>query len=69
MRSSDATASPAISSFLAVSVSTERSQQTCVSSLSEEPVGGEIVDGHRDHERPSDLPPGSADCLLAPSST
>ena len=41
-----------MSSFLAVRVSTERSQQTCraIASLSKETIGGEIVDRHRDHE-------------------
>ena len=50
MRSSEATASPAMSAFLAVRVSTERSQHICEIGLAQEPVGGEIVDRHRNHE-------------------
>ena len=38
-----------MSSFLAVRVSTERSQQHCGSPL-QETIGGEIVDRDRDHE-------------------
>ena len=40
-----------MSSFLAVRVSTERCQQTCGSALSQDTIGGEIVDRDRDHER------------------
>ena len=39
-----------MSSFLAVRVSTERSQHTCGCGLFEETIGGEIVDRDRDHE-------------------
>ena len=40
-----------MSSFLAVRVSTERSQQTC-RILAKKTVGGEIVDRQGDHEHP-----------------
>ena len=39
-----------MSSFLAVSVSTERSQHTCAIGLSKQTIGGEIVDRDRNHE-------------------
>ena len=50
MRSSEATASPAMSPFLAVRVSTERSQHVLRIGLAQEPVGGEIVDRDGNHE-------------------